>query len=155
MWATGVGEGRGGTAITNGEKLASVAQMAATVHSLMNRGHREKAKTMATSPEPFVQLGKVTSAVAAMADGENLAGARENGPRSHHSTQKMDGEKEERETKLTKRNHGAEAARGRQQTWWGRTTSPVVTMAQWGSFASKKWSGEGSRGRRRQGRALL
>jgi hypothetical protein len=79
--------------------------------------------------------------VAAMAGGENLAGAQENSPRSHHSTRKMDGEKEERETKLTKRNHGVEAARGRRPTQWGRTTSSVVTMARWGSFASKKWSG--------------
>jgi hypothetical protein len=51
--AAGVGEGRGSTAIIDGEKLAGVAQMAATVHGLTNRGHREKAETMVTSPEPF------------------------------------------------------------------------------------------------------
>jgi hypothetical protein len=37
---------------------------------------------MAISPGPFAQPGKATDAVAAMAGGENLAGDRENGPRS-------------------------------------------------------------------------
>jgi hypothetical protein len=53
------------------------------VHGLMNRGHREKAEMMATSPEPFARTGKATDVVAAMAGGKNLAGDQENGPRSH------------------------------------------------------------------------
>jgi hypothetical protein len=80
--AAGVGGERGGAAITDGEKLAGVVQEAATVHGLTNRGHREKAETMAISPEPFARPGKATDAMAAMAGGENLAGGRENGPRS-------------------------------------------------------------------------
>jgi hypothetical protein len=81
-WLAGVGEGCGGAAIADGRKLAGVAQVAATVHGLTNRGHREKAETMATSPEPFAWPGKATDAVAAMAGDENLVSDRENGSRS-------------------------------------------------------------------------
>jgi hypothetical protein len=58
---------------------------------------------MATLPEPFARPGKAIEAIVAMAGAGDLAVTRENGPRSHHSTQKMDGEKEEREAKLTER----------------------------------------------------
>jgi hypothetical protein len=64
-------------------ELTGVAQKGAMVHGLTNRKHRDDAEAMETTTMPFARLGKTTDAVAAMANGENLAGDRENGPRSH------------------------------------------------------------------------
>jgi hypothetical protein len=67
--AAGARGGDGSSAIGDGWKLPGVAQVAATVHGLTNRGHREKAETTATSPEPFARPGKEYDAVAAITDG--------------------------------------------------------------------------------------
>jgi hypothetical protein len=76
---------------------------------------------MATSPEPFARPGKATEAVVAMAGGGDLAVARENDPRSHHSTQKMDGEKKDRDAKLTERKKIGGGGSETTATRWGRT----------------------------------
>jgi hypothetical protein len=55
---------------------------------------------------PFGRPGKATEAVIAMAGGGNLAVARENGPRSHHSTQKMDGGERRRSSPSRKKTGG-------------------------------------------------
>jgi hypothetical protein len=81
--AAGVGGGDGGSAIGGGRELAGVAHSGATGHGLPNQRHRDDAEAMATSTMPFARSGKATNVMAAMAGGEELAGARETISRGH------------------------------------------------------------------------
>jgi hypothetical protein len=74
---------RGSAAIAGNRKLAGVRRNQPTAHGFEMREHRDDAGEMASPTMRFTRAGKVTNAVAAMADGEELAGARENVPTSH------------------------------------------------------------------------
>jgi hypothetical protein len=92
-----------GAAIPDDEKLAGAQEIGPTGHGSMNRWHWEKAETMATLVGCISRPEKTRCGARHGRLWRGLARARENGPRSHHPAQEMDGEKEEREAKLTER----------------------------------------------------
>jgi hypothetical protein len=98
-------------AMTDGEELAGVMQSSATELHCPIRGYGEDAEGMMNSTTPHVRPRKATDVVAAMADGEELIGDGENGPRSHQTRKRQHREEEESEAKLTERKHGVGMAR--------------------------------------------